>query len=410
MTEPAAEEAPRGAKLLAGRIGGVAGSLAIGQLLVGVTYIVAARSMDPAGLGLVATCFAIGTIGATVFDMGLTLMLVRDVAAGTTTMQQARALVSAKRRLLPLLLIPTVAASLLIMPNPVEGIVLGVIGWLIWEALAANALLRTLEQFTRAASAQLAGRALGLVSTTVLVFLIAPELALAIGLAASFAAEAVIDLVFLGASRTKAASMRVLLTTNRKSLSYGFGTLSSTGQQLDQPLVSLGGGAAAGGIYAAAGRLLGPLLFLSSALALVGAPWLARAQNDPDALRAEERRISRFALVLAAAPLAAAAVGPLVIPWLLGAEYEHSGTTFTMLAIGAAISTVSQGMAITLQNRRVEHAVSIAIAIGLVLGLIATYVLAAAGGAVWAAAGYTLSQLYIVIHLAVVLHRVRARG
>lgn len=407
MTEPAAEE-PRGAKLLAGRIGGVAGSLAIGQLLVGVTYIVAARSMDPAGLGLVATCFAIGTIGATVFDIGLTPMMVRDVAAGKIAMPHARALVGAKRRLLPILLVPTLAACSLIMPSPVEGIVLGVIGWLIWEALTANSLLRALEQFTRAASAQLAGRALGLVATTVLVFLIDPELALAIGLAASFAAEAVIDRVFLGSAATRAASMRELVAANRRSLSYGLGTLSATGQQLDQPLVSLGGGAAAGGIYAAAGRLLGPLLFLSSALALVAAPWLARAQNDPAALRGEERRISRFALVLAAAPLAAAALGPLVIPWLLGPDYVNSGTTFTMLAIGAAISTISQGMATILQNRGVERSVSIAIAIGLVLGLVATYVLAAAGGAVWAAAGYTLSQVYIVAHLAVVLRRVRA--
>lgn len=408
MSEPA-DEAPRGAKLLAGRIGGVAGSLAIGQILVGVTYIVAARSMDPAGLGLVATCFAIGTIGATVFDIGLTPMMVRDVAAGKTTMQHARALVSAKRRLLPILVVPTLAASLLIMPAPAEGAVLGVIGWLIWEALTANSLLRALEQFTRAASAQLAGRALGLVSTTVLVFFIVPELALAIGLAASFAVEAVLDRVFLGSNRAKAASLRELATANRRSLSYGLGTLSATGQQLDQPLVTLGGGAAASGIYAAAGRLLGPLLFLSSALALVAAPWLARAQNDPAALRAEERRISRFALVLAAAPLVAAALGPLVIPWLLGPDYENSGTTFTMLAIGAAISTVSQGMATILQNRGVERSVSTAIAIGLVLGLIATYVLAAAGGAVWAAAGYTLSQVYIVAHLALVLHRVRSR-
>ena len=38
--------------------------------------------------------------------------------------------------------------------------------------------------------------------------------------------------------------------------------------------------------------------------------WLARARQDPVALRAEERRIAKLALVLSLGPLLAAAVGP----------------------------------------------------------------------------------------------------
>lgn len=388
-----------GGRLLAGRIGGVAGSLAFGQLLVGLTYIVAARSMSPAGLGLVATCFAISTIASTVFDMGVTTYLVREVASGDLDMAGARALVAAKRWWLPVLLVPTSTASVLIMPSPVEGVVLGLVGWLVWEAQTANALLRAGELFTRAASAQLSGRALGLVTTFGLLFAGPPELALAVGLAISFLAEALIDRVFLGASRAARAGTRELWSVQRASASFGMAALAGIGQQLDTPLVTAGGGLTAGGIYAGAGRLLGPLLFLSSSMALVGAPWLARARNDPAALRVEERRISRLALVLCLGPLLAAAVGPLLIPLLLGAAYAASGLAFSVLAVGAAFSTINQGMAIILQNRGAERAVGVGIGIGLVLGLVATYVLAVLGGPAWAAAGFSVSQFYIVAHL-----------
>ena len=122
-------------------------------------------------------------------------------------------------------------------------------------------------------------------------------------------------------------------------------------------------------------------------------------------LRAEERRIGRVALLLALAPLAAAAVGPALIPLILGSQYQETGPTFSVLAIGAALSTISQGAAITLQNRGAERTVGTAISIGLVLGLVATFLLAIAGGPVWAAVGFVLSQTWIVIHLKIALRR-----
>jgi O-antigen/teichoic acid export membrane protein len=395
-------------RLLAGRVGGVAGSLAFGQLLLGLTYIVAARHMDPAGLGLVATCFALSTIAATVFDLGLTTYLVREVAAGDLQMGRARALVAAKRRWLPVLVLPTVAASVLIVRSLPEGIALGLVGWLVWEAQTANALLRAREQFTRAASSQLTGRAAGLVAVVGLLFVGPAELALSVGLALSFAVEAAIDRTFLGAQRHADVGRPELWAVQRRSVSFGLAALAGIGQQLDTPLVTAGGGLAAGGLYAGAGRLLGPLLFLSSSMALVGGPWLARARQDAAALRTEERRIAKLALVLSLGPLLAALVGPTLIPLLLGAAYTSSGPAFSVLAIGAAFSTINQGMAITLQNRGAERPVGLGIGIGLVLGLAATYLLAIAGGPVWAAAGFSVSQFYIVAHLGRAMRRTRS--
>lgn len=408
MTEAPAPGPRSGAwALLAGRIGAVAGALVTAQLLVGVTYVLAARQMAPDRLGLIVTSLAIGTISAVVFDLGLANLMVREVAAARLPMTRARSLVAAKRRLAPLLVVPAMAASVTIVREPIEGIALGLVGLLIWEAATANSLLRSLERFGKAASAQVAGRASGLVATIVLLTLASPEVALSVGLAGGFAVEAAIASAFLGLASAPAAPLDDLRDVHRRALSYGLVSLSASGQQLDTPLVTLGGGATAGGIYAGAGRLIGPLLFLSSALAMVAAPWLARTADDPVALRTEERRIGRLSCVLALAPLGAAALGPFVIPLLLGDAYRDSGTAFAVLAVGGAISTLSQGMASVLQNRGAERTVGVAIAIGLSIGLAATLGLAAAGGAVWAATGFLVSQGYILAHLSLRLREVR---
>jgi O-antigen/teichoic acid export membrane protein len=404
--EPTGRDARR-AGLLVGRVGGVAGSLAAAQLIVGLTYVLAARRMEPADLGIVATCLAVGAISAIVFDMGLTNYLVRDIAGGRSTMDGARALVVVKRRVSPLIVVVTMPICLAITSYPLDGVVLGLLGLVAWEAQTANSLLRALEMFSRAAIAQLTARATGLAATVGLAAVIRPETALAIGLVLGFALEAVIDLAYLGRRHSGRADLRGLLRVNRKAASFGLVSLSAAGQQLDTPLVTIGGGLAAGGLYAAAGRLIGPMLFLSSSMALVGAPWLARVRENPDGLAREERRIVRLSLLLALAPLVVAAAGPLIIPWLLGPRYAASGSVFAVLAVGAALSTLCQGQATILQNRGSEKVVGRSIATGLVVGLVATLGLSALGGPVWAAVGYVVSQLVIVVHLGGRLHAVR---
>ncbi|WP_433029649.1 lipopolysaccharide biosynthesis protein [Actinomycetospora sp. CA-053990] len=398
---------PAAARMLVGRVGGVAGSLVAGQVLLGLTYVFAARAITPEALGIVATCFAISVVSATVFDLGLMTYLVRESAGGRLDVAAARAVHRSKRRVLLPLALVSAGAGVVIAPDLATGLVLGAVAPLVWEAQSANALLRAQERFAQAATAQLLGRLGGLIVVVVLLLAGVTELALPIGLASSFAIEAVVDRLFLGRPSAGRAPWGELARAQRWSVSFGLAALASIGQQLDTPFVALGGGPAAAGIYAGAGRLLGPLLFLSSALALVGLPWLARAGDDEAGLRVEERRIGRVTAGICLAPLLAAVVGPPLIPLILGAQYEASGGTFAVLAVGAAVSTVNQGLALVLQNRGHQGVVARAVAIGLALGLVSTYALAVVGGPVWAAAGFVVSQLWIVVHLGVRAHVVR---
>jgi len=393
--------------LFLGRIGSVAGTLVAGQLVLGLTYIVGARSIDPATLGLIATVAAMGQIAATVFDAGFINYSVRETAAGRLPVATARALVRAKRRWSLLLLAVGLGVALLLAPSLAAALLLSLTGPAMWEAQSTHGMLRAAEQFARASLAQLVGRVGGLAVALALVPLGAGEVALAAAIPASFVIEALLGRIFLGAPRAPASAVRELVGHHRESLGFGLANLASQAQQLDTPLVTLGAGAFQGGLYAAAGRLLGPLLFLATSLTLVSAPWLARAGADPEALRNEERRVVRVGAVLALGPLVAAVAGPPLIPLLLGEEYASSGTVFAILAVGAVVTTLNQAPAIIAQNRGHQRGVATSIAIGLAFGLVATLVLAALGGAVWSAAGFLVSQVVIFVLLCVVVRRAR---
>jgi O-antigen/teichoic acid export membrane protein len=401
-------------RVLLARIGGVAGALVLGQVILGLTYIIAARAITPAVLGTVSTCVAIGTIAALAFDAGLSNLLVREVASQRLTLQEARALVRSKRRLAIALLAPLLVANLTIAPAVGTGVLLGCYGLAVWEAQTANSLLRAQEQFWRAAIGQLSGRMVGLAVVAV-GFLFAPhafavDYAFPAGLISAFVVEAVIDRAFLGPPRARPRPQREAWVHYREGLGYGLASLAASAQQLDTPLVAAGGGMVSAGLYSAAGRLLNPLGFLATSLGLVGAPALARVNHDPNMLRIEERRLLRVTACAALAPLVAAAAGPFILPLLLGDTYRASGTVFAILAVGSVFSTINQPLAMVVQNRGHQTIVAVAVATGLGIGLAATYVLALLGGATWAAGGFMVSQLYILTHLGLTTRRLRKRA
>ncbi|MDL5159566.1 lipopolysaccharide biosynthesis protein [Actinomycetospora termitidis] len=397
--------------LLLGRIGGVAGALVVGQLVLGVTYVVGARSISPATLGLIATCAAIGQVAATVVDVGLINYLVRETAAERIDSARARAIVAGKRPWAAgLLLVVGIVTSALLAPDPASAIPLAVVGVVMFEAQNANGLLRAQERFAKASTAQLSGRVGGLVVAFVLAVAGIGGLALAVAIPASFLLESVVARVFIGPAGERRRPVGELVGHHRESLGFGLANLAASAQQLDTPLVTAGAGAFQSGLYAAGGRLLGPLTFLANSLGMVAAPWLARAGADDEALRAEERRVLRVGAALCLAPLVAALVGPPLIPWLLGEEYRSSGGVFAILAVGAAVVTLNQPFAVIAQNRGRQHAVAVGIAVGLAVGLVATLVLSWLGGAVWAAVGYVVSQVVIFVLLGLAARRARRDG
>jgi O-antigen/teichoic acid export membrane protein len=400
-------DAEFGVKTLVQRVSSVAGGSAIAQLLSGIAYVIAARTLGPARFGTYASGIAIATVTTVTFDFGLGALIVREVAARRLTQRVARVALDSKRALALVVVAPLAIALIVIVHDVVSAIALSLMFLASWEALMANALLRSEERFAAGIAGQVGGRGVGLAVVWVLAVALSSEAALPIGLCVGFALEATVDRVLLRSRPRRPRGWDSWWSLQIEASSYGFAALGAAGQQMDTPLVALGGGSVSAGLYAAAGRLLGPLGFLSSALGSVAAPWLARAHIDASSLRREERKVASIALCLAVAPLCAALAGPLVIPVILGPRYRSSGVVLAVLAGGSVLSTLNQSTAAMVQNRRSQGWVAISIALGLLTGLIATYFFARIGGAIAAAWGYTISQLIMLLLLQARLRSLR---
>jgi O-antigen/teichoic acid export membrane protein len=236
---------------------------------------------------------------------------------------------------------------------------------------------------------------------------LAVDYAIPAALVGAFAIEAIVGRAVLGPPGARPMEQRRAWAYYREGLGYGLAALAASAQSLDTPLVAAGGGMLDAGLYSAAGRLLNPLGLLANSLGLVGTPALARVRYDPVRLRSEERRLLRVTVCLCLAPLVAAAVGPALLPLLLGENYRASGAVFAVLAVGSVFSTLNQPMAIVAQNRGRQTVVAVAIGIGLGIGLASTFCLALIGGATWAAFGFMISQLYILAHLGLTVRSLR---
>jgi O-antigen/teichoic acid export membrane protein len=104
--------------------------------------------------------------------------------------------------------------------------------------------------------------------------------------------------------------------------------------RIDQILMGFLATEAALGVYAVAVNASEVLLYLPAATATALLPLAAQADT---VLRTEQtlRAFRSTAVVTAAAVLAAALLGPLLLPWVFGAQFEASVTPFLLLLPGA---------------------------------------------------------------------------
>lgn len=396
-------------RVLLRRVATVVGTTVVAQALTALTYVIAARALGPALFGKVAVAISVGAIGVVVYDLGLNDMMTREVAATRIRVYDARRVLSTKRLFAPLLLAPVIAAAFLAGLHIWDATFYALVSWALWEAQASGALLRGTERFGAANSCQILGRLAGVLMALVLQITGTwTALLFALCLLLSNVFEAVTGRFMLGANHDPVLGDALRLgRTQRAAVSFGLTSLSASAQQLDTPIVALGGGVIEAGVYAAAGRLIGPLNLAGASLRLVSIPWLSRAQKSPRTRQREELRVEILAIALSCLPIIAGIIGLHAIPTLLGLAYQRAGEAFLVLAFGAAFSTWNQGLAAILQSRRAQKAVAAVVATGLMVGLAATYLMSMWRGAVGAAYGLVVSQVFIALALRSFLARRR---
>ena len=194
-------------------------------------------------------------------------------------------------------------------------------------------------------------------------------------------------------------------TLVRTGAPYMWNTLAAQSRMLDAAIVAAVLTPAAAGAYAAASRLVQPVLLVPQTLASLVLPRAARS----DATAA--RRLVRPLLLAGLGSLVLVVPLAVIAPWLLtlvmGAQYASSADTFRVLLVGMPFVALSAPLAAVLQGQDRAHlaaVIGIGFALLLLVGVAVGAVLA---GPVGAAAGLSVSFVARSVVLVVAALRVR---
>lgn len=375
------------------------------QLVTAVTYWIVARSLDPAGLGLLMGAVGIGRFLTIVADFGMNSAAVRALA-------QQPALSSS--------FTTTLATKLLLAVSLGTGwIVLACIGgmaglwpWtisLLGPFLAFEIVASTLEVPLRAAQRMVvvsglttADAVLGLVSVGGLVLSGRdPALALPVGLTVASGSTAVWSwwLIEPRFRKLTRIGLRRLATTWKESLHFGLVGLATQIQRADVAVVGALAGPTAAGIFAIPARLVGPLSIIPYAYSAALFPRVAAAQ---DHRRAHREAVGSALLLLIGMSVLLGALFVFAHPaveTILGHRYLQSARVLRVYLVGVLVAALNQPMAIFLQAEGQERFVACIVAPASLAGMAGIAVGAAADGAFGAAFGFVLLHTIVAAFL-----------
>ncbi|MDN3496516.1 lipopolysaccharide biosynthesis protein [Planococcus sp. APC 4015] len=370
----------------------IAGATAIAQVLVAVIYIVTARDTDPATYGAVVTAIAVGTSAAGLVDFGSNAFWTREAASGRTPATGLGARVSGKLLLaLALAVTATVVTSVVAPAYLAAGailvaVLLGQTMLIPLRALRRGETVALLVLIERVAAVLLFGllSAIGVDPTTAL------WIALALG-TLTLAAMA-------GALTPTTERMQFFGGWPRNpwagSRHYGWSSIAASAQQLDLPLLGIVAGPAAAGLYGAVNRWTQPMQLLSGAFSSASAPFIAQAEGWSHARRIVLRS-SWMLFVAVGVCIALAITAPVIVPFLLGDQYDGSAEILQWLALGTIPAIFNQPIVSALQARRYDHLVAIPWLVCVAIQLALIVILGPLLGALAAAIAFTTLQVLL---------------
>lgn len=374
----------------------LAGATGVAQVLVAVIYILTARSTDPSSYGAIVTAIAIGTAAAGLIDFGSNALWTREAASGRVSSTDLGARISGK--LLAAAALAVVATVVLLLLAPAYAPA----GAVLVAVLLGQSMLVPLRALRRG-------------ETVALLLLVERVAAVAIfgllAVAGAPATDALWVSITIGTLLLAAAAHRLTPRAARMHFfaerprnpwagagHYGVSAVAASAQQLDLPTLALVAGPAASGLYGAVNRWTQPLQLLSTAFSSAAAPFLAQSDGWGHARRLVMRASWMLFLAVAACALLALCA-PVVVPVLLGEQYEGSVAVLQWLAWGTIPAIFNQPIATALQSRRYDHFVSIPWLSCVVVQLGLIVLLAPTLGALGAAIAFAVLQTLLLFAL-----------
>lgn len=339
------------------------GARVVSSAALGICLIVVARGTMVGDFGVLMTAYATGLIVGLVAGIGAPIRVLR-APAETVPLHGALYAVHA-------VLVGTAFLVLFIVWMPIG---------LTWAAVAGVlfALGDTLQNYAQAhltsLNHQRAANFLVLVhrlvplGVAVIVFVVAGTVSMA-ALSAAFAVPVILGISFPLRS-SLVAGVRPVGRVFSGWLGYWAYSCSATANQFQLPLLSVVAGSTLVGLFSMSSKVVGPITLLTTSLAAVIVPELARRSASPAAFSSLYRRLlavcfGYFVLVVALAyPVS------MVITALAGPQYDAARYLVIASIIGAGISACSQGFNAKLIAVGAPGHATWAMVVGAVIGLL----------------------------------------
>lgn len=370
----------------------IAVATGIGQIAIGLLYILAARHSPMGEYGITISAIALGLALVGPVDFGTSGLWVREVSSGRLTTGELAHLATWRTAYVAVGAILWGAAAILIAP--------GYPYWIAGIVALTQSLSLVVQTAMRARGrAEMAGVAILLDrSATVTIFSCVWLLGFSV-------LTALVTAVVLGPAIGAFVANRQLLRNQRVRVTLGhpanpwkgsghFGlaavsaSLQSSG---DIPVIALFGGPVAAAAYGAVSRWTQPLALLAQAYASAAAPYVAHAPSTRAAVG--DLRSAAWLLVMAVmACLVMIAVAPYLVPLILGVEYVESGSVLRLLAAGTVLYIVGLPAFTLLMARGHDRVGALVVASSVLVTFGLIVILTPLYGAVGAGVAYLVGQ------------------
>jgi O-antigen/teichoic acid export membrane protein len=398
------------------------GNLAAGEVVTGILRLLAllwvARELGPADFGTVSVGFVVGGYLIVLAHPGLELVGTRAVATDPDAAPHWLGHIVGLRLLLGLVAYVLTVGVVAVLPIDDElRQIIVIIGLVIFtQALDVRWVFVGTQRTRAVAVASVVGAAVYLASVVALVhgpddLLVVPVLYVV--------SQALISIVLVGASRRLGRWTPHLrrgsaqLTTFRESTPL---TLAQVGRaftvSFDVILVKILRPADEAGYYAAASRLaVVGLVYLGLYYTALLPSMVRAAQAGPDELRAMTRVGARRALLFGTPLLAVGlAVTPVLVPALLGDEYEQTAGLFQILLVALFLVGFNGIINDTLIASGRERVFAVLVGVSVVVNVVANLVLLATVGVAGAAIATVVTEALTLLLGALALRRASPRG
>jgi len=372
-------------------------SLVLGVVLLSVL----ARRLGTGGFGTLQFALALMAYPLILVDLGLTTYGLREIARGSPSPDLVRTVVGARLVLLAVTVI-VLAAAIVLAPVSAElRAVLVALGLgLPAAALNARWVLQGERRFSRSAVVEVATTGTQLLAVLVLVSGAGDVVPAAVALTLAAWATMIVSVVLAGRwSRFLPAIGRVTPATILRGLPLGAAAIAITVYySFDTILLGVFRGSEEVAYYAAAYRILLPILALAGAVGTVAIPHLSfLVANDALAAGNEVARLSRQ-MVLVALPMAVggALVAEPIIRLVYGPDFAPAVAPFRILVWSVATVYANAAFAFLLLARGGDRRYLMAVGAGALANLGLNLIVIPAAGMIGAALVTIVSEVTVL--------------